>query len=136
MNRKRRAHPLKTLGKPDEEYKTFRTTDNQFYWIGTSAVLPQCLNTAAAWNPSIRPARLRASVSAKNDIFITASGIGQVSIWFVPNLVNYGEKVSVRINQGLAKTFVITPNLDALLETLYETGDRQCPCLYRLDLKA
>ena len=46
MNRKRRAHPLKQVGKQGEEFRTLRNTDNQFYWISTTGVLPAHVNSA------------------------------------------------------------------------------------------
>jgi len=134
MNRKRRAHPLKELGRQGEEFRTQRSTDNQFYWLSTASVQPQHLNTAAGWNANSKSATMRATVFSTNEIHVKTSGVGRVTLWFPPKLVNYGDKVSIRVNDAAAVKALVTPNLDTLMETLYQTADRQRLYFARLEL--
>ncbi len=96
--------------------------------------MPACINSAAGWNALVQPAKLRASISGKNDINITTAGVSSVTIFFEPRLVNFGEKVKITVNGKARQPMQITPDLYTLLETLLETGDRQRLCLARLDL--
>jgi pimeloyl-ACP methyl ester carboxylesterase len=125
MNRKRRAYPSRELGKAGEEFKTQRSTDNQFYWLSTSAVQPPHLNSAAGWNPNSKSATLRATLFNNNEIRIKTSGVGPLTVWFGPKFINYAEKVTISINDSRPQKTLVTPDLYTLLETLYETGDRQ-----------
>jgi len=133
MNRKTRLHPTKEVGRPGEEFKTQRTTDNQFYWIGTDAILPAHLNSAAKWM-SNSPATLAAGVYNDNTIIIKTAGVRSVTLWFGPKLIEYKDKVTIRLNGDAPFTKMITPSLETLLETLYQTGDRQQLYFARLDL--
>jgi hypothetical protein len=125
MNCKRRAHPLKELGGKDEEFRTQRASDNHFYWLSAQTVQPNYLNTASGWNNNIKNATLRATVFNNNEIHVRTTGVSRVTVWFFPKFVNYGEKVSIRHNDAAAVKHTVTPRLDTLLETLYQTGDRQ-----------
>jgi len=134
MNRKRRATPLKELGKQSEEFRSQRSTDNQFYWASAQTVQPANLNTASGWNPNVKSATLRATVFNNNEIHVTTSGLSKVTLWFAPKFVNYGEKVAIRLNGAAAVKLQVTPNLETLLETLYQTADRQRLYFARVDL--
>ena len=135
MNRKRRMDPLKELGKDGFDFRTQRDSDKQFYWLSAQTVQPTYLNSAAGWNTNIKHATLRATVfSNTNEIQVKTTGVGRVTLWFPPKLINYGEKVTIRLNGAAPVKYTITPNLDTLLETLYQTGDRQRLYFARLDL--
>jgi pimeloyl-ACP methyl ester carboxylesterase len=134
MNRKRRANPGRELGKPGEEFKTQRSTDNHFYWLSTQGVQPNHQNSASAWNASSKSATLRATLFTNNEIHIKTSGVGPVTVWFAPKFINYGEKVTIRLNDGRDVKTLVTPDLYTLLETLYESGDRQRLFFAKVDL--
>ncbi|HYV39906.1 MAG TPA: PHB depolymerase family esterase [Gemmataceae bacterium] len=133
MDRKRRWRPIKEVGRAQEEFKTQRSTDNHFYWVSTSNVQANRLNSAAGWNAKLAPATLQASVFANNEVHIKTVGVSNVTLWFFPGMVNYNEKVTIRVNGAGAISRVVTPNLDTLLERLYETGDRQQLYIARMD---
>jgi pimeloyl-ACP methyl ester carboxylesterase len=137
MNRKRRANPQKFLGSEDLEFKTSRRSDKQFYWLSIEDVQPNHVNSASQWISTMKPAMLTARViSASNEIQVKTSGVvGPVTIWFGPKLVNYGEKVKVRINDRTAGTQTIVPTLEVLLPVLYQTGDRERMVFARMDLR-
>jgi pimeloyl-ACP methyl ester carboxylesterase len=124
MSRKKRVFPLRQLGVSGEEFTTLRPTDNQFYWLSTDA--PPASGA--------KPGKLRAQVYSDNSLHVKTSGVGRVTIWFAPKMLNYAEKVTIKLN-GAAISKQVTPNLDTLLENFYQTGDRQRMFFARLDLK-
>jgi hypothetical protein len=139
MNRKKRNLPLKEIGGKEQEFRIHRATDNQFYWLSTDAVKPGSL-IPAKWDEKVfynvsKPARLSAAVFSNNTIHVDTTGVDKVTVWFPPKLVNYGSDVFLRINGGPAIKKTVTPNLDTLLENLYQTGDRQRMFFARLDFK-
>ena len=69
-----------------------------------------------------------------NEIQVKTSGVGPVTLWFAPKLIDYGQKVSIRLNDAPAVEREVTPDLGTLLERLYETADRQQLYFARLDL--
>jgi pimeloyl-ACP methyl ester carboxylesterase len=154
MNNKRRLQPLRQLGILHEEFKTMRQTDNRFYWLSTTAVLPGYLNQAGpAWNVKTPAATLRGEIRANNDIFIHTTGVGNVSIWLGPGMLNEAEiinekqndkaknarpgemKVKVKVNGGAENFRTFTPSADVLLENVFQTGDRQRLFWAKLDVQ-
>jgi pimeloyl-ACP methyl ester carboxylesterase len=136
MNRKRRANPLREVANEGLDFKTYRNSDKQFYWLSTDTVQSGHLNSATQWNPQIKPATLSAKVIASvNEVQVKSSGVGPITVWFGPKLVNYGEKVSLRINGKAPQRVTIVPSLDVLLSTLFQTGDRERLYFARVELK-
>jgi pimeloyl-ACP methyl ester carboxylesterase len=137
MSRKKRSFPLTELGRfdRDEEYVSMRATDNRFYWLGSDAISERCLNDASAWNKLVRPASLAGKVFPGNDIVVRASGVKQVTVWLAPGMVNFGQKVSVRINGAPTRPFQVRPSLETLLEDFHRRGDRQQLFLAKIALK-
>lgn len=137
MNRKKRAFPIRDLGIATREFKTQRVTDNQFYWLSTSFVLPGRLAWPAVWDKQkTKPATLAAAIfSADNSVRVDAHGVGQVTIWFAPKMLNYGEDVAVKLNDAFVFRKKIVPSLETLLENLQQTGDRQRLYFAKLDFK-
>jgi pimeloyl-ACP methyl ester carboxylesterase len=136
MGRKRRANPLRDLGSKELEFRTQRNSDLQFYWLSADAVLPNHLNWKADYSAQRKPALLTAKViGGVNEIQVRASGVSAVTVWFVPKLVNYGEKVNIQLNGRQTGGQKIVPSLGILLETLYRTGDRERMVFARVDLK-
>lgn len=142
MNRKKRYHPTRQLGVVNnaggkgEEFQTMRTCDNRFYWIGTEAILDRCLNSASFWNPQITPATLHATIFTGNQIHIRTTGVKQVSVWLAPGMINFAEKVSIRLNGNVVGTpRLLQPSVEVLLDDFLRHGDRQRLYLARLDFK-
>ena len=135
MNRKKRAHPLKEVGRAGEEFKTARNSDNSFYWISTDLVQPAYVTSADKWDATKFPATLTASVYTDNTIIVKTHGVGTVTIWFGPKLVEYKDKVTIKLNGGSPITRTITPNLETLLENQYYTADRQRVFFARVDVR-
>jgi pimeloyl-ACP methyl ester carboxylesterase len=135
MNRKRRAHPLKEVGRVEEEFRTQREGDTQFYWLSTSGVKTDRINFKnGKWNADTKNATMMATVFTDNLIVVKTSGVGPVTLWFGPKLVDYTRKVTIK-NNGTQAAYTITPSLEVLLEHQYFTADRQQMYFARLDLK-
>src|SRR5262245_51267407 len=110
MNRKRRVHPTRELGRYNtgastdgEEFKTMRECDNRFYWLTTGSIVPSRINAFKGWSDRILPATLQASILSANQVDIKvnpkdpqinpkAGIIDKVRIWNQINLRTQGVK--------------------------------------------
>jgi hypothetical protein len=139
MNRKKRLHPIRDLGRETEEYKTVRTTDNRFYWLSTDEIDPRSLYKEGPPVSNPPPASMWAMISTSTQtqqIQVRTRGLNKVTVWLGPGMINYAEGVSLRLNGAtLWNNRKITPSIDVLLENLYEQGDRQRLYWARLDFK-
>jgi pimeloyl-ACP methyl ester carboxylesterase len=151
MNRKTRAYPIRQLGvahtggRPSEEFKTMRESDNHFYWLSTDSIAPNHLASAAmlAKNARVIPATMQASIATANElnlkkdgvaakaqiwnhINVRTSGVHNVTIWLGPKMIDFTKPVRIRVNSGVAgRDRVIPPSPHVLLEEFYMQGDRQ-----------
>ncbi len=126
MSRKKRFTPLRILGRSGEEFKTMRPTDNRFYWLSTEQVDIKFQNSKALWNQGTPPATMYAIISSGNQINIRTHGLGQVTLWLGPGMLNYREKVHLRLNGATVfAARLIQPRLEVLLDEFARTGDRQ-----------
>ena len=140
MSRKQRPNPKVQAGITDVEFKTMRPGDNRFYWLGTTQVLPQCLNDPDNWNKQTQPATLRGEIFKGNHILIRTHGVADVIVWLGPGTLAYDEKggetkVTLDVNQGVAIRKV-QPSAAELLEHVFQTGDRQRLYWIRIHVKA
>jgi pimeloyl-ACP methyl ester carboxylesterase len=140
MNRKRRMQPLKEVGRKLEEFRTNRNSDLNFYWLSADTVLPNYKGDFSSRDRFVatakNPAKLWAAVFNNNEVRVNAIGVANITIWFPQKLVNYGDKVTIKLNNFQPLMIKVNPNLDVLLEYLYYTGDRQRLVLDKLQLKA
>ena len=147
MRTKRRAFPLHKLGTDGlggrfgNEFTTMRTTDNQFYWLSTTAIKPDRLNSARAWKEGVTPAMLHARIDPdSNTITLLPTGIKQATVWLGRNsrgesMIDFDKPVTIRVNNEIKWAHKpIAPNLSTLMEDLYQRGDRQRPYLAKVDL--
>src|SRR5262249_37563180 len=88
MRPKRRAFPRQQRGSDGNggpfgnELGTLRPEGNHFYWLGADDVRPGRVNNASSWRRDVPPATLTGRIDPQaNDIFLTASGVGQVTVW-------------------------------------------------------
>jgi pimeloyl-ACP methyl ester carboxylesterase len=130
MGNKKRFHPRKEVGlyglggALGQEFKTFRNTDNSFYWLSTDGVRDAYVNDHRRWK-SIRPAYLTARVGSTNFIYVNTHGVEDVVVWFPPGLVDFEKPVTIRVNSGVAWKKAVPQRLETLLEDFYQRGDRQ-----------
>ena len=150
MNRKTRAYPLKQLGlhhtggRSGEEFRTHRETENHFYWLSTSSIMPRYLAspTTKSFPP---PATLQATIvpgnnlnvdkkgvalktDAWNQINVRCFGVNQVTVSLGAKMIDWDLPVRFRVNGSSlrgVKDQKIQPNLAVLLEDFYVQGDRE-----------
>jgi pimeloyl-ACP methyl ester carboxylesterase len=138
MAPKKRAHPLRELGRPNlgngEEFKTMRLTDNRFYWL-QGEVLPHLVNDAGRWRSSVSPASLQATISTGNHISIHTMGIGQAAVWLGPNMIDFNKRLTLRVNGQQLNPIPVRASLETLLEDVYLRGDRQQVYFARVPFK-
>jgi hypothetical protein len=134
ISRKKRFNPLRQLGQREGEFRTMRETDTRFYWLSTDRIAPNHLNPIHGWSKTKQPATMWAQIGQSNAINVRTQGLGQVTVWLGPGMVNYGEKVSLRVNLAPMPPRQITPSLDVLLDELARTGDRQRLYWARIDI--
>lgn len=154
MGRKKRSNPSVQLGTfhtgggQGEEFCTARTGDDRFYWIGTSAIAPNRLFDSRV---KTAPATLQARISMGNELIklkdgataniwnqiaIRTSGVGNVVVWFGPNMIDFTKPTVFRINsQQYGRPQDIQPKLETMLEEVYRSGDRQRLWFARVEVR-
>lgn len=155
MSRKKRVYPTKSLGNyttsgvNGEEFKTFRQSDNRFYWLQTDEIREDFKQDYFNWVKHRHPATLTGSISVLNEagakgdariinlISLRTTGIKQVSVYLSPAMIDFSKPVQVRINSqvhGKLSTMV-EPRISQMLEEYFENVDRQRLYYRKLDFK-
>lgn len=154
MSRKKRQYPTRQLGTYStsgyggEEFRTFRQSDNRFYWLGADEISDAHLQDYANWNKTRQPALFQGTISVTNEagkdgnarittqIQLRVTGTKQVSVWLSPNMVDFTKPIQFRINgRPVGKAAVVTPSVPAMLEDYFQNVDRQQLFYARVDLK-
>jgi pimeloyl-ACP methyl ester carboxylesterase len=142
MSYKKRARPRKELGLDGggglfgHEFKTFRSTDNSFYWLSTSEVKDAYTNEPGSWKAGRRPATLTARVGANNLMFVSTKGVPDVTVWFPPALLNYEKPATIRVNGTVVWNKKVVPqSMATMLEDFFQRGDRQRLYLAKLTFR-
>jgi len=123
MSRYRRVKPPKQI-----EMKTLRETDNQFFWYEFDGV-PKTV-TSVDWTAEkrrpIRPMNASALITEGNSLVIQ-SGAARNRVWLSPDngLVNFNNRLTVRVNGRQRFNDFLKPDIKAMLERVRLTGDRQ-----------
>jgi hypothetical protein len=122
------------LGKPDQtapgsgqEFATFRSTGNRFYWISSDHALS-----------GATPARVAARIANSNLIIVKMTGLKQLSIWLNAGMIDFEQPVDIRVNPSASsRTFkkIVQPSLQVLLEDFYTRGDKHNLFVARVDFQ-
>lgn len=156
MSHKKRHHPAKEMGRYSgagglgEEFRSTRSVDNRFYWLSSEEIADRCLtnHNATSWPTTFKPATFQANLSLGNEtdskksakiwnqVNVRISGVKQVTLWIAPNMMDFTKPLSVRVNgEQVGPMRTIQPNMEALLEELFSTGDRQRLIVAKIDMK-
>jgi len=123
MSRYRRVKPPKQI-----ETKTLRETDNQVFWYEFDGIPRNVTNVdwTAEKKRAIRPMIATAIITEGNSLVIQ-SGAARNRVWLSPDngLVNFDNRLSVRVNGRQRFNDFLKPDIKALLERVRLTGDRQ-----------
>jgi hypothetical protein len=137
MSRQKRAFPLAEVGRDmrNLEFQTLRSGDNRFYWVSAATVNQGNSNDFNAWQPTTRPATLQAKISAGNHLYVRTTGVQKVSVWLMPGMINFSQKVTIHHRNQVGSPVQVMPSLAVLLEDFYQRADRQRLFVARIDLK-
>lgn len=103
------------------EASTLRLTDDRFYWLDASG-LRQDLFPVDPFQG--RKKTIYAKARLGNQIYVQVPGTG-ATIWLSPELIDFSERVEVRLNSRRTRPDFVQPSIRTLLTRLRETGDRQ-----------
>jgi predicted esterase len=103
---------------------TMRPWDSFFWWVDLEGLPDNLMILPSEWPKNgVRPGEYKANI-VKNRMSVDAKA-RKVTVWLSPELVNFGEKVVVNINNKDTKN--VTPSTPVLLEDVRSRGDRQHP---------
>jgi hypothetical protein len=145
MSRKRRVNPVPDLGRLPgstsdtlDTYQLARDTDNHFYWLSTETVADR-YTFAGKKGGLVVPARLQGTIQPGNKLRVYTIGVKDVTIWLSPGMVDFSKPVDVEL-RGLRDARVvkgkapIQPDLELMMEDLYERADTRRPVLATIKL--
>lgn len=117
------------------EEKILRPIDNRFYWVRTENFPPQITRPVVVnGNHRIqaKPVSLNVSVKEGNVIYVRSGGKVN-TLWFSPEIVDYEQRLVVRIGGKQKFNDFLRPDMKAMLDDFRNRGDRQKLFDVRLD---
>jgi predicted esterase len=109
---------------------TMRTWDNYFWWVEVGKLPERGVVDPEHWPPArgTTGVKISASVLATNGVSIASGGLGDVTVWLSPEIVDFAKPITVRLGSAsLGKGPNIQPDLGVLLEDVRTRADRQHP---------
>lgn len=103
-----------------------RPGDADLYWLNTDGFDENALQPVA-WNGeeiNTRPQFLEGMIKPSGAIYVTTSA-SRVTIKLSPSLVNFEQRVEVRLSKKRPYRDFVKPEMQTLLDDLRERGDRQ-----------
>jgi pimeloyl-ACP methyl ester carboxylesterase len=124
--------------KPPREFtmKVLRPSESRFYWLRADGLPESVLESTVLAGPSrgpIRPMSLGAKITAANSIWLT-SGAKSHTVWLNPDLINFEQRVTVRLRGSQKFHNFVKPSIEAILEDYRLRADKQTLYTARLDL--
>jgi hypothetical protein len=147
MSRKKRANGTATLqlgNGPRLPWRTIRSTDNRFYWLGVDKIQDKhTLDTVPPGTPIV-PAQIQGDIKGTNVIDIHSQAITQLSVWLSQEMIDWTKPVTVNIGGRVARDPAgkefrgrkLEPDLEVLLDDYRERGDRRMLYTGRLQFNA
>jgi hypothetical protein len=153
LDRKRRATGFPELGRnpgagdSGDEYQTYRTTDNRYYWASTDNIADKFLLTDFL-NLKLQPptpAAMQAAIRDANQVTAYTRGLKQLTLWFgrvydpqtgSRDMIDFAKPIKITLNNRTVWTNggkPLTPNLETLMEDLYHRNDRRRLFLAKVD---
>lgn len=151
LSRKKRSAGFPELGRSPnsgsngEEYHTYRTTDNHFYWASTDQVGDKFLLTDFFKQNVPTPAAVQATIRDANQVTVFTRGLKQVTLWFgrvfdaqtgSRDMIDFSQPIKITLNNRTTWTNggkPLTPKLETLIEDFYQRNDRRRLFLARVD---
>lgn len=132
MNRKKRPPTPNELGKTDREFRSMRAADNRFYWLSTNSIQKERFNDITAWKYK-EPAKFQGKI-AENKVNLAPFGMKQLTIWLQRETVDMNKPVQVRVHGGNWREFKVKPDLEVMMEDLFDRGDRTRLFMARIEV--
>lgn len=109
----------------DFEVRTLRKTDNRFFWV-TANGLPRdyILPVPAGVAQKVMPMEIDARITPGNTVHIKTL-TDNISLRLTPELVDFDNKLVVRIGNQKRYNVFLKPDVGVLLEELHQRGDRK-----------
>lgn len=120
----------------DIEEKILRPLDNRYYWVRTDGFPRQIMQPPVfVGNGRIRarPVKLSVSIKPEGNVIFVKSGGKSYSLWLNPELVNFDERLEVRVDNRRKFNDFLRPDMKAMLDDVRNRGDRQKLFEARLD---
>lgn len=124
MGRHRRNQVVREI-----DVYAMRPFDNRFHWFRSEG-FPQALMQANAQvvagtkGVTPKPLKLSARITPGNSIIIQSAG-QRHTVWLNPKLIDFDQRVQVRVRDRQVFNDFLRPDLETLLEDLRLRGDRQ-----------
>lgn len=146
MPRQTRGNGIPSVGRSfglsvsdGEEYRTFRETDNSFYWLTADSIQSNFLvEPGSNKRLPTYAASMFGKINEGNQLLIRTRGINEATVWFGKGMIDFDKPVKVQWNGGnriVNGNKPLTANFAVLLEDLYARGDRQRPYFEKLKLE-
>jgi predicted esterase len=124
--------------KPPRDFKmsVLRPSESRFYWLRADGLPQSVLQSTVLAGPAsgtIRPMVLGGKITPGNTIYIF-SGAKSHSIWLSPDLINFGQRVSIHVHTTQKFHGMVHPSIEAILEDYRLRADRQTMYTARVDL--
>lgn len=123
------------LNEPVEPWISMRNADDRFYWVGSDKLDRQSTLDQKG-SKSFTPAEINADIRQGNQIVLRTRGTNNIVLWFDRNMIDWSKPISVSINGTTPagyKAKVLQPDVELMLEQLYQHGDRSLLFLNRLE---
>ncbi len=151
LDRKRRATGFPSLGRNPgagtggEEYHSFRTTDNHFYWASSEQFDKKIVLEDFLGQKLTNPAAIQATIRDANQITVHTRGVKQLTLWFgrayddqggTRDMIDFTKPIKITVNGRNPWTNngqPLTPKLETLMEDLFQRNDRRRLFLARVD---
>lgn len=119
------------------EVKVLRPTENRFFWLQADGFPPSVAQaTVLTGDPSFRvsPMLFQAKITEGNSVYITKSTAARHTVWLSPELIDFNQRIAVRVKGRQRFNEFVKPDVVTLLEDLRRRGDRQELYTVKLDL--
>lgn len=110
----------------DWEVRILRHTDTRFYWMQVGG-LPASMAEPIVWDPPRHrrlPVTIKGKISPGNSVIVQHNA-ASTTLWLTPDLVDFDERLRVRVNGRTEFNDFLAPDAAALLEGLRVSGDRE-----------
>jgi pimeloyl-ACP methyl ester carboxylesterase len=105
---------------------TLRRSDDRFYWVQLDSIPANvALPPPLFGKKDPDPMHVQGHISAKGAVNVRGAGSSDLTIWLAPELVDFNQRIQLRVNSRTRHSGFLEPNLQDMLEDVRVRGDRQ-----------